>query len=307
MSKLFVFALLFLSCSNAFGSQVYSEYKKLDIDKLKKNHQVKELSTFNIYTNRIESYKGFDFKEILRRLYGPHWDKTFAYAIMCDNGYESHIETYKFVERMPLLAFARADQKNFSSILDVRSKIMKLGPLHLVWKETYKKKTKEYAAPRRHHWPIGVVGIRQIKLLPLQLLPKEPSKTNIWGMKNYFKQCIHCHKLNGIGGKLSVNLSKNQEWKKKGKKWLYRYIDNPVSINPKAKMDPFPIKIDLRTKRINDIISYLYDMTSEQVLSEKAKKLNTSKKSSQKENISSGQKRKARSKELQELLDRNRL
>jgi mono/diheme cytochrome c family protein len=295
--------LSFFIAKSAHSAGIYSSERKLDIESLKKNYTVKELSTFNIYTNRVESYKGFDFKEILRDLYGPHWDQTFAYAIRCDNGYESHIETYKFVERKPLLAFARSDQKNFNSILDIKSKIMNLGPLHLVWKETYKKKSKEYAAPRRHHWPIGVVSIRKIENLPLQLLPNIPEDANIWGMRNYFKQCIHCHKVHGIGGTLSTSLTKNQEWKKKGKEWLYKYISNPTSINPKAKMDPFPIKIDLRKKRINDIISYMYDITSGspantnvQKVRSKTKKVETKPRS-----------RRARSKKLQELLDRNRL
>ena len=78
-----------------------------------------------------------------------------------------------------------------------------------------------------------------------------------------------------------------------------------MSLNPKAKMEPFPIKIDLRRKRIGDIVSYMYDITSNDLPVEETK--NEKVKSQSKNNDPKPRSKSARSKKLQELLDRNRL
>lgn len=264
--------------------------KALKLKELKKNYTSKEISIFNIHTNRVESYRGFDFRQILKDFFGEEWNQSFAYVLVASERYEAHIETYKFEQREPVLAFERSDQKSFATILNYGDRIVPLGPLHLVWKEKYKKKSKNYAAPRKHHWPYKVVGVKQIRYLPEDLLPNNAVAENVWGFKNYFKQCIHCHKIKGIGGNKSMDLSRNTKWREKGKKWLFQYIDDPKKLNPKSKMGVFPLKIDLREKRINDIVSYLYDITDPKAKPEALRK-----------------QRRSKSQDLQKLLDQNNL
>lgn len=261
MSRVILFFFIFpLLC---YGNPYPKDptYFQLDLEELKKNYKTEEVSTFNFYSRRVESYVGFDFNQILKDRYGKSWDKGVAYAVVAQDKYESFIELYKFTERKAVLAFARKDQKSFSSILSNTYRVVELGPLHLVWKEKYGRKKENRAAKRKHHWPYRIIGVRKINKIPESVRPKTKSDVHKWGYKNFFKQCIHCHQINGFGGRKSFDLTKDTSWRKKGKKWLFKFIDNPKAFNPKIHMTNFPPLIDLREERIKNIVEYLYDVT----------------------------------------------
>lgn len=245
-------------------SFAFSKQINLNVEELKKQYQSEDITVFNIHTKRLESYRGIPFNHILTKKFGKKWQKSFAIKVIAKDGYEAHIETYKFLERNAYLVYERTDQKVFSAVIGASKVIVKLKPAYLTWKENYKEEAKNTAAKRNHHWPFGVVAYDILDVIPPEILPYSNKEDITWGMKNYFKQCIHCHQINGVGGTKGIDLFKNQGWKNKGKDWLKKYIDNPKNINPKSRMPVFPLDIDIRKTRINNIIDYLYDVTDTQ-------------------------------------------
>lgn len=215
-------------------------YKELNIESLKSKFKTKELSVFNIHSKRVESYNGFDFPEILQEFYGPNWRTSFAYVIVANDKYESFIQTYKFKERVSLLAFERSDQKSFTSILNYGDKVVELAPAHLVWKENYKKNAKQKASKRKHHWPYGVIGVRQIKSLPKKLHSGVENPNDKYfqvGLNNFIDQCIHCHKLHGVGGLKAGELTRISHGEKKAESGYINILITLSNLTRNPKWD----------------------------------------------------------------------
>jgi mono/diheme cytochrome c family protein len=228
--------------------------KTFKLEELKKNYKTQRVSTYNYYINRSEAYYAFDMKKILQDVYGNKPKEFFGIQVSTTDKYTPIIEMYKFQERNPYLAYARADQKPFTTIKAYKDRVIQLAPFYLIWEEDYKKD----AAKRKNHWPYKVTGFSLVNEPPLALRPsKKDSKDIIWGYKNYIKQCIACHQLNGFGGKKGGELLSSGIIKKRSDKYLAKFIDYPRKVNPKATMDPFPLKIDIRKKRIKNIVQYL--------------------------------------------------
>lgn len=250
----FLCLILFLSLNTFSQSLSFGDGKNINLDELKKTYKSEKVSVYNFHVNRSESYLAFDLKKILRDMYGQKMGNFFGIKVDTEDKYSPIIEMYKFEERKPFLAYARADQSTFTTIKVYKDKVINLGPFYLIWEEDYKKD----AAKRRDHWPYKVTGFSLVNEPPQHLRPGVDADENIvWGYKNFLKQCIACHRIDGFGGTKSIELISNGLIKKKTDDYLFKFISNPRKVNPKSKMEPFPTKIDIRKKRITNIIQYL--------------------------------------------------
>lgn len=228
--------------------------KELRLEDLQKNYKSHRISVYNYYISRSEAYYAFDFKEILRDVYANKVNKYFGIKVSTLDKYSPIIEIYKFQERKPYLAFKRADQKPFTTIKYYKDRMIDLGPFYLIWEENYKKD----AARRRDHWPYKITGFSLVNEPPKRLRPVASAHEDIhWGYKNFIKQCISCHQLDGFGGQKGGELLTSSILKRRSDSYLKKFIDNPRKVDPNSKMDPFPVKIDIRKKRIIDIVKYL--------------------------------------------------
>jgi len=251
------YLLIFLFVSSRLFAQSI-EFKgkiKLSLEQLKKQFKTNKVDTYNFYTRSNEGFLAFDFNKILNHVYGSkEWRESTSLKVTTTDDYTPLIETYKFKKRKAYLAYARYDQKPFTTIGQYRDKIIDLSPFYLVWKEDYKKG----AAKRRNHWPYKISGIQLQKSEDEKIIPeKGVNQDIIWGYKNFYKQCIACHKVNGVGGMKGDELIENNLVSEKTDEYLLKFIDNPRSIIQKAEMPRFPDKINLRSKRIKDIVKYL--------------------------------------------------
>jgi mono/diheme cytochrome c family protein len=268
MSKL---ALLSYFLSLHLFAQVisFSNGKTFSLPQLKEKFKIHTVVVYNYDTRSFEKYHAFTFNEILDETYGEDkWQNNFSIKVGTKDKYTPIIEIYKFRQRKAYLAFARADQKQFTTITGYKDKFVKLAPYYLIWKEDYKKN----AAKRRNHWPWRIRSFHLEKNAPAQLIPgKEQEEDVTWGYKNYIKQCIACHKINGIGGRKAQELISNKLINKLKDSYLRKFISNPRSINKDSKMPMFPKKIDIRAKRINDIIKYLRYMSTRDIIKNEKK------------------------------------
>lgn len=111
-----VLVLLTLSFSHKAQGLTFDNGKTLTLEKLKKSYQVHRVSTYNYISKRSESFYAFDMKKILQDIYENQTRHFFGVKVSTKDKYAPIIEMYKFQERKPFLAFARADQKAFTTI-----------------------------------------------------------------------------------------------------------------------------------------------------------------------------------------------
>ena len=252
--KLIVLFLSIVALSAHAQTLRFKDAKKYSLGDLKDKFKASEISVWNYDLRAHEKYMAFDFNQILDDAYGEKWDENFAIKVHTKDKYTPIIEMYKFQKRFPYLAFKRSDGHKFTTVWDYKDKIIDLSPFFLIWKEDYKKS----AAKRRNHWPFGVKSFELIKHPPVTIIPaKDAHKDVVWGYKNYLKQCIACHAIDGVGGTRGGEMFKKINIDKRQDLFLYQYISNAKKLNKKAQMPPFPLKIDIRKKRIKNIVSYL--------------------------------------------------
>ncbi len=260
LGKLFILVLCLNSSIWATQDLVFYDFKGkksvLSFKEMNRRFQSDVIEVMNPASLTLEKYKAISFRKILNHVYGEdQWEKGFGIKTKSTYNYEPLIEVYKFQNREPYLAYAKADGTPFKSYFKDKKKLMNLAPYYLIWVEDYKNTN---AARRRHHWPYKVASISLEKDPPVKLIPHVKKGTSeYWGFKNYLKQCFMCHQAYGVGGKSEGEIITNGLTKKFTDKKLALYIGNPVSVNPKSKMPEFPLRIDLRVKRIKDIVAYL--------------------------------------------------
>lgn len=228
--------------------------KTYSLPKLKEKFKSHIVEIYNYEIKAYEKYHAFLFNELMNDAYdGNSWLKNSSVKVNTLDRYIPLIEMYKFKERKAYLAYARADQKAFSTISGLRDKFVQLSPFYLIWKESYKK-----AAKRRDHWPYKISSIDLERFPPVFLIPvAQKDKGIMWGYENFMKQCIACHRLKGFGGENSGELIVGSPLKKYTDLYLKQFILNPRSKNKKSRMPAFPEKIDIKFKRITDIVKYL--------------------------------------------------
>ncbi|MCO4794671.1 MAG: hypothetical protein KC493_13215 [Bacteriovoracaceae bacterium] len=229
--------------------------KKLTLDQMKKRFIPREVSTYNLSTRRLETFYGFSMDNIIHSFWSDIKEENNFVQIECHDGYVAYIEAKKFRSDKSYIAFKGKGKAKFTTINGFSKNLVELGDFYLVWKESYKK---GHATKRRHHWPWAIKSIRIINELPNKLKPEKSASVNTnWGYLNFVKQCLTCHQIHGFGGEIGPDLMESANWKKQDNVWLYKYIDNPQSLNKESQMSKFPVHIDIRDVRIKNIILYL--------------------------------------------------
>lgn len=260
LGKLIILVLCLSSSTWATQDLIFFDYsgkkKVLTFKEMNRRFQSDVVEVMNPASLSLEKYKAFNFRKLLNYIYGEgEWEKGFGIKTKSTDNYEPLIETYKFQKRDPYLAYAKADGTPFKSFFKDKNKLMDLSPYYLIWIEDYKNTN---AARRRNHWPYKVKSITLEKDPPVKLIPHaKKGSAQYWGFKNYIKQCFMCHQAYGIGGLSAGEIITNGKTKKYTDKQLALFIGKPKSINPNSKMPEFPLRIDLRVKRIKDIVSYI--------------------------------------------------
>lgn len=239
----------------------------VNFSELKKTFLVHEVEVLNFYTLRTEKYRAFDLKDIFSKYFGKNsWPESVGITTQTKDRYKSFIETYKFVERTPYLAFERADSPSFSRIVNKRVGNVKLEPFYLIWKEDYKSGD---AARRRHHWVYQLQGLKLEANPPLSIKPSDSLLNGDiklkFGYMNYLKQCFPCHSIHSTGGVKGGELILTGKTLKYSDSKLAKLIHDPQSVNQKSRMPGFPKFIDNRTDRIKNIVYYLRFMEKKEV------------------------------------------
>ncbi|WP_127716263.1 hypothetical protein [Halobacteriovorax sp. HLS] len=259
MSKIlfFLLALIFPLFSYALDFSLSAKkLVTLDLVNLKKVFKIHKVSVFNPYIKKSETFNAFYMPDILNHIYTgkESWQKSFAFEVDTLTGYRPIVETYKFSKRNSYLAFEKDGGLPFVSIDSYRESAVDLSPFYLIWIEDRKK----VPSRRRIHWVSQIKSFNLINSYPVEIIPGSGSAENItWGYKNVRKHCLACHTVYGVGSQKDGELITSEILSSYTDELLYKLIDRPRSVKESMDMPIFSPKIDLRSKRIRDIISYL--------------------------------------------------
>jgi hypothetical protein len=210
MLKLVMFAFIFI-CSYA-----HSLHKKVDqkiqifresdllagirLENFTQDPNAKIVSIEDPHDSKPIPFKAVVLRNFLEQQFGSGWAKQFPFIeFRAADGYQAIVSSSDILSFNPYLAFARADQNDFSFTDKFqKDKKQELGPLYLVWDI---RSHPELRGRSTQDWPYAVVSIvGQKKRADIPQLV-EKFKKHPEGQKGYeiFRdRCFSCHSLNPV-------------------------------------------------------------------------------------------------------------
>ena len=271
---LFTFSILTWSCqqkiksekvsnSSAENSTLTKATDSLTIDLVALQKQGKLPSTTAITViddpvyQGVKHYNAFSLQELLNSYPKIKGFDTTNYQIVfeCEDGYKPVMSLGKFLSKKAFIAISDIDapKGKLWSEISKDGHEMKAAPFYLVYKDVSSKETD-------YKWPYNLTKIHFVTAFEYDsfLFPKEDKKAAI-GFQLFKKNCIICHSINKIGGKMGPELnypkSVTEYWKTEP---LKAFIKNPASFRNNVKMPT----LNLKEKEIEDITNYLVYMSN---------------------------------------------
>lgn len=204
----------------------------------------------------VKHYNAFSLQELLnlypeiKSLNATNYQIVFE----CEDGYKPVMPLGQFLSKKAFIAISDIDAPKgelWSKIIKDGQE-MKAAPFYLVYKDVSSKDTD-------YKWPYNLTKIHFVTAFKYDslLFPKEDKKAAI-GFLLYKKNCIICHSINKIGGKMGPELnypkSVTEYWKNDQ---LKAFIKNPASFRNNVKMPT----LNLKEKEIEEITNYLTYMS----------------------------------------------
>jgi mono/diheme cytochrome c family protein len=205
------------------------------------------------------SYRGVAMRELMESVYGSRWHTLEELLITCTDGYQPSLPVDELHRREAYLVFETADGKPFTFVK--KSLTVPLGPFYLAWSDG---KNSDAGV-----WSYQMTGIEPISFaqrFPKTAPPDGSDEIVNQGFTYFRHHCITCHKINGQGGDLSVELnypvSVTEYWKPE---YLTRYLMDPASIRHGTRMPPVAPGDPNREERIKQVVAYLQAMASKKI------------------------------------------
>ncbi len=205
------------------------------------------------------SYRGIAMRELMEHVYGNEWHTLEELLITCTDGYQPSLPVSELNLRDAFLVFERADGGPFSFIK--KSVSVPLGPFYLIWEDGRKSDVGV--------WSYQMTGMEPISFkqrFPKIAPPDESGEVVMKGFNHFRHHCITCHKINGQGGDLSVELnypvSVTEYWKPE---YLTRWLNDPSSVRHGTRMPPVAPGDPNREERIAEVVAYLQAMARRKI------------------------------------------
>lgn len=204
-------------------------------------------------------YRGVAMQKLMPVVYGSGWKDLHELLITCSDGYQPSLPVEDLVHQEAYLVFERADGRPFS--FEKKEADVPLGPFYLVWRDGGRNGTGVWA-----YQMVGMEPITFAERFP-RLTPPDGSDEMVQrGFGQFRKHCMTCHKINGQGGDLSVELnypvSVTEYWQPD---YLERWLKDPGSIRHGTKMPTFAPGAPDRDERIAAILAYLRAMAQNKI------------------------------------------
>jgi mono/diheme cytochrome c family protein len=238
-TSLQILIFLFIS-TTAFAADLEVFIDGKAQNKLTQKHLFEKIpnTTVKFYNDVIRETESFDgpvFRSILFSIDNAYGAKFEEIEFITENGYRPFVPMLRVAQAKSILSYKRTNNKPFTRQSRKQKKWVPLGPWYLVWD------LNKTEASRKIHFS-SIYQIKGINLISRETTFGESKKGTLieLGQRTYKRYCLSCHALDGKGGDISFDLKQKQILKKKGEKWVLKYILNPEKVNPDTKMLPLP-------------------------------------------------------------------
>jgi cytochrome c2 len=270
----FTFSILIWSCQQKIKSEKISNTSSenstltkandsltIDLVALQKQGKLPPTTAITVIDDPVyhgvKHYNAFSLQELLNSYPKIKGLDAASYQIVfeCEDGYKPVMPLGQFLSKKAFIAISDIDAPKgqlWSKIIKDGHE-MKAAPFYLVYKDVSSKETD-------YKWPYNLTKIHFVTNFKYDslLFPKEDNKVVI-GFQLFKKNCIICHSINKIGGKMGPELnypkSVTEYWKNDQ---LKAFIKNPASFRNNVKMPT----LNLKEKEIEEITNYLTYMSN---------------------------------------------
>ncbi len=212
-----------------------------------------------------KSYKAIPLIEILEKYTKIKTldIKQTQIVFECEDGYNPSMDLEKVLSRKAFLAVADADAPKGTDWTTIKkgSQEKVIAPFYVVY-------TNVSPEERDFKWPYNLVKISLVESAKefAAVYPKHDD-TMVKGYGLFQHNCMTCHALNKVGGKMGpeLNYPKNvtEYWRSDAD--IKAFIKNPASFRNECKM---PAIDHLTDKEIDEVIRYLGYMAKNKISSE---------------------------------------
>ena len=222
-----------------------------------------EVTVMDPYEKEPAQFLAFDLSEVLDAVYSPSWHDEEEIVFTCLDGYQPVIPVARVKAHSAWLAFKRTDQGHFT-ILKKESgehKTIELAPYYVVWENL---DDSQILMEADYGWPYQLVGMDLVRsedrfkaMTPSREAPAQVQA----GFAAFRIHCIHCHKINGVGGQIGPELNGGvRPAALRESAWLRQWISTPDSTKPNTRMPALNPALPNRDETMDALIAYLQFM-----------------------------------------------
>lgn len=243
------------------------QVQQLTLAELKQALPIVQIELQDPVYHKTKRYSAFDIKALLR-VYGISLDPAKHEVVMTAlDGYAPPVSVHALQQYPAYLAFAEVGRADFQyDPIQLGKSTTTPAPFYLVW-------AVQAAQATQLPWPFQVVKIEKVDLSQqyAAMFPKVPKNQAAAlpiqrGFQLFRQHCVRCHSINLQGGVVGpeLNAPKNvtEYWSDQHLRGLIR---NASSYRYRSKMPAFP---DFSSQDIDDVLSYLRQMSTQKIPSE---------------------------------------
>lgn len=239
---------------------ISADSMSLSLEALKAKGLLKILDTMVVADDPVfhgpKTYYGLSFKQVLERFTAVKKNDINATQIVfeCEDGYNPSMALAKVLAKNSFLALADASAPKGAEWVEIKkgTQVKKIAPFYVVYNDV----------PAEDHtfkWPYNLVRIRLVPVSEeLKILFPKDDELAVKGYDLFRINCMTCHALNGLGGKMGSELnapkSITEYWNVAD---IKPFVKNPSSYRHEVKM---PAQSQLNDREIDEIVYYLQYM-----------------------------------------------
>ena len=228
------------------------------------------ITVMDPYEKQEVEFLALDLADVFDAVYSPSWREEDEIVFTCLDGYQPVIPVARVKAHSAWLAFAREDQAGFT-ILKQESgeqKIIDLAPYYVVWENL---DDPQILMEADYGWPYQLKGVDLVESRNRfrAMTPSGPSPQVQAGFQAFRVHCLHCHKVNGVGGQIGPELNAGaRPAVSRERAWLQKWIGAPEEVRPNTRMPALNPALPEREQPIDALIAYLQFMAAASAASE---------------------------------------
>lgn len=211
-----------------------------------KTKSYKAISLLTVLDKFLPAYKSLDIKQT-------------QIVFECEDGYNPSMSLEKILSKKAYLAISDVDAPKGQDWINPKkgNHEMKIAPFYIVYTDVPAKEV-------TFKWPYNLVKISlSAASKELAVLFPKDDDTQVKGFELFKVNCLTCHSLNKVGGKMGPELnypkSVTEYWQIDQ---IKQFVKAPTSFRNECKM---PAIMHLTDKELDEIVNYLKYMSKHKV------------------------------------------